>query len=384
MTTVERPADRAVGVPFVDLKVQHAEVAAEVLDGFAEVLEAGDYIGGGAVWAFEEEYAAFCGVRHCIGVGNGTDALELALRALGVGHGDEVVVPAATFIATAEAVLRAGARPVFADVDDETLLLDPGDVERVVTDRTRAVVPVDLHGQVAPFEQLSISLSDRGIAVLEDGAQSQGATRHGRRAGSFGRVAATSFYPGKNLGAYGDGGAVLTDDDDLAEQVRLLGAHGSAVKYVHTSVGFNSRLDTLQAVVLRAKLRRLPGWNAQRREAAARYDSLLDGIPALRLPTTLDGNEHVWHLYVVRVTDASPIGRDEVLRRLHAEGIGAGVHYPVPVHLTPALSMLGHRPGDLPVSERAASQMLSLPMFPGITQAQQTRVAEVLSAALGP
>lgn len=364
-------------IPLVDLSLQHAEVAEEVEAGFAEVLSAGDFIGGKAVSAFEQEYADFADARWCVGVANGTDAIEMALRAAGVGHGDEVVVPANTFIATAEAVVRIGARPVFVDVDDDSLLIDPAAVDAAVSDRTRAVVPVDLYGQVAPFEQLPAHLADRGVTVVEDGAQSQGATRHGRRAGTFGDIAATSFYPGKNLGAYGDAGAVVTDDDSLAERVRLLGAHGSPAKYQHTQFGFNSRLDTLQAVVLRAKLRRLHGWNEQRRLAAAAYDEMLAGTPGLRTPMTLPGNEHVWHLYVVRVGR-----RDEVLAGLQAEGIGAGVHYPVPVHLTPAMGDLGYARGAFPVSERAADEILSLPMFPGITRAQQERVVDVLLSTL--
>ena len=364
-------------IPLVDLSLQHAEVAEEVEEGFAQVLSAGDFIGGKAVSAFEQEYADFIGARSCIGVGNGTDAIEMALRAAGVGHGDEVVVPANTFIATAEAVVRTGARPVFVDVDDHALLIDPTAVERALTERTRAVVPVDLYGQVAPFELLPAVVADRGITVVEDGAQSQGATRHGRSAGTFGDIAATSFYPGKNLGAYGDAGAVLTDDDTLAERVRLLGAHGSPAKYQHTQFGFNSRLDTLQAVVLRAKLRRLCEWNEQRRRAATAYDELLADVHEVRTPATLPGNEHVWHLYVVRVAR-----RDEVLRQLQAEGIGAGVHYPVPVHLTPAMADLASAQGTFPVAERAAREILSLPMFPGITRAQQERVVDVLLSAV--
>jgi len=364
-------------IPLVDLAVQHALVAEEVEEGFADVLSTGDFVGGKAVTAFEQEYAQFVGTRSCVGVGNGTDALELALRAVGVRPGDEVVVPANTFIATAEAVVRAGARPVFVDVDDDALLIEPTAVEEALTERTRAVIPVDLYGQVAPFEQLAPSMADRGVAVVEDAAQSQGATRHGRCAGSFGAAAGTSFYPGKNLGAYGDAGAVTTDDEELAGRVRLLGAHGSPTKYEHTHVGFNSRLDTLQAVVLRAKLRRLRRWNAERREAAAAYDEMLDGTPGLRLPAVLPGNEHAWHLYVVRVE-----GRDSVLESLHARGVGAGVHYPAPVHLTPAMGEYGHGPGSLPVCERAAGRLLSLPLFPGITRAQQEQVSESLRAAL--
>lgn len=364
-------------VPLVDLGLQHAQIAEEVDEGLADVLAAGDFIGGKAVSRFEQEYAEFTGARHCVGVGNGTDALELALRAVGVGYGDEVVVPANTFIATAEAVVRAGGRPVFVDVDDDALLLDPALVEAAISERTRAVIAVDLYGQVAPFERLPSLLAQRGIAVVEDAAQSHGATRHGLSAGRFGTVAATSFYPGKNLGAYGDAGAVTTDDDDLAEAVRLLGAHGSRVKYEHVTVGFNSRLDTVQAVVLRAKLRRLERWNAERRAAAAAYDELLAGAADVRLPITLPGNRHVWHLYVVRVPR-----RDEVLQHMLAEGIGAGIHYPVPVPLTPAMAGYGYRPGGCPVSEAAAGHILSLPIFPGITRHQQERVVDVLLRSL--
>ena len=364
-------------IPLVDLSAQHTHIVDEVEAGFAEVLATGDFVGGKAVAAFEQEYADFVGARSCVGVANGTDALEMALRANAIGSGDEVVLPANTFIATAEAVVRAGARPVFVDVDDDALLIDPTRVTEALTERTRAVIAVDLYGQVAPFEQLPSSLAERGVVVIEDGAQSQGALRHGRPAGRFGRIAATSFYPGKNLGAYGDAGAVVTDDDDLAEHVRLMGRHGSSEKYQHTHVGFNSRLDTLQAVVLRAKLRRLHEWNAERRAAAAVYDDLLGGTPGLRLPETLPGNEHVWHLYVVRVSD-----RDEVLRHARAQGVGASVHYPTPVHLTPAMAEFGAGKGSMPVSEQAAGEILSLPIYPGITAEQQERVADVVRNAL--
>lgn len=364
-------------IPLVDLSLQQAEIADDVQEGFDQALAAGDFVGGKAVAEFEQEYADFLGVRSCVAVGSGTDALEMALRSVRVTYGHEVVLPANTFIATAEAVVRIGATPVFVDVDDDSLLIDPIAVDDAITDRTAAVIPVDLFGQVAPFELLPASMSERGILVVEDGAQSQGATRHGRSAGTFGTLAATSFYPGKNLGAYGDGGAVLTDDDELAYRVRLMGSHGSPSKYVHSHIGFNSRLDTLQAVVLRAKLPRLRGWNEQRREAAARYERLLAGVPGVRLPTTLPGNEHVWHLYVVRVP-----ARDNVLAFMQAEGIGVGVHYPMPLHLTPAMATWGSPRGSFPVSERAADEILSLPIFPGITSSQQERVAQVLSDAI--
>lgn len=364
-------------VPLVDLAAQHAQVADEVAAGFAAVLAATAFVGGKEVAAFEREYADFVGAGHCVGLGNGTDALELALRACGVGRGDEVVLPANTFVATAEAVVRAGARPVLVDVDPDTLLVDPAAAVAAFGPRTRAVVPVHLYGQVAPVEQLAAAADAAGVVVVEDAAQAQGAARHGRRAGTWGRLAATSFYPGKNLGAYGDAGAVTTDDAELARRVRLLGNHGSEVRYEHLVLGFNSRLDTLQAVVLRAKLRRLEGWNAARRAAAARYDALLADLPEVRRPVTAPGNTPVWHLYVVRVP-----GRDEVLRRLNESGIGAAVHYPVPVHRHPAFADLGYPAGAFPVAEQAAGQLLSLPLFAEITPAQQDRVVSELRAAL--
>jgi dTDP-4-amino-4,6-dideoxygalactose transaminase len=365
-------------VPLVDLAVQHAAVAGEVAAGWQDVLARTAFIGGPQVAEFEREYAAFTGVRHCVGVANGTDAIEIALRALGVGPGDECILPANTFIATAEAVCRTGAAPVLVDcADDGTYLIDTGAVEAVVTGRTRAIIPVHLYGQAAPVERL-LPLADRiGAWVVEDAAQAQGARRGGVSAGALGHAAATSFYPGKNLGAYGDAGAVLTGSDDLARRGRMIRDHGSAVKYQHDVLGFNSRMDTLQAVVLSAKLRRLAAWNAARRDAAARYDAALSGLDGVIRPRTLEGNEHVWHLYVVRVPD-----RDRVLKELHAAGIGAGIHYPVPIHLTPAFAGLGPAHGAFPVAERTAPELLTLPLFAEITAEQQERVTGALAAAL--
>jgi dTDP-4-amino-4,6-dideoxygalactose transaminase len=278
-------------IPLVDLRVQHAAVAEEVAEGWRGVLDRTAFIGGPEVAAFEREFAAFCQAAHCVGVANGTDAIEIALRALGVGPGDECILPANTFVATAEAVHRAGAVPVLVDcTDDGTFLMDTAAVDAVVTDRTRAIIPVHLFGQAAPVELL-LPLAERIEAhVVEDAAQAQGARRNGVSAGNLGHAAATSFYPGKNLGAYGDAGAVLTGSGDLADQMRVLRDHGSRRKYEHEVPGVNSRLDTLQAVVLSAKLRRLAGWNAARRAAAARYDALLDGLPGVVLPRTLPGN----------------------------------------------------------------------------------------------
>lgn len=358
-------------VPFVDLAAAHAEVERQVRAGFDRVLGSTAFVQGPDVAAFEREYAHFEGAAHCVAVANGTDALELALRALGAGPDAEVVLPANTFVATAEAVARAGARPVLVDARPGDLLIDPERAAAAVGPATGAIVPVHLYGRLAEAGPLL----ELGPPVLEDAAQSQGARRAGR--GPAGAIAATSFYPGKNLGAYGDGGAVVTGSADLARTVRLLRDHGSERKYHHEIVGFNSRLDTLQAVVLRAKLRRLDGWNEQRRAAAARYGVLLAGIPGLVTPAP-DGTAHVWHLYVIRVPR-----RDEVARRLGGMGVRTGVHYPVPVHLQPAFRHLGHGPGDFPVAEAAAAQILSLPMFPQITEEQQQRVADALWKILG-
>jgi dTDP-4-amino-4,6-dideoxygalactose transaminase len=365
-------------IPLVDLAAQHAAVAAEVAIGWQEVLERTAFIGGPRVAAFESEYANFVGVRHCVAAANGTDAIEIALRALGVGPGDECIVPANTFVATVEAVARAGAVPVPVDcANDGTYLIDPAAVEAALTSRTKAIVAVHLYGQAAAIELLTPLAERVGAWIIEDAAQSQGARRNGAGAGSLGHAAATSFYPGKNLGAYGDAGAALTSSDDVAGQMRMIRDHGSPRKYEHEVFGFNSRMDALQAVVLSAKLRRLDGWNASRRAAAARYDEMLAGLEGVVLPRTLPGNEHVWHLYVVRVPE-----RDRVLKELQEAGIGSGIHYPVPVHLTPAFGGLGYPKGAFPVAEQVAGEILSLPLFAEITQEQQERVVSVLTAAL--
>ena len=362
-------------IPLVDLQAAHADVAEEVELGFKRIISATAFIGGEEVAAFEREFAAFVGVPHCVGVANGTDALELALRAAGVVAGDEVVLPANTFIATAEAVARVGARPVLVDMDPASYLVDVDAALAAVTPATRAVVPVHLYGQLAEVERLTDGLAGTGVTVVEDAAQCQGATRHGRGAGSWG-IAATSFYPGKNLGAYGDAGAVVSTDAALATTVRTLANHGGLAKYVHDLVGCNSRLDALQAVVLRAKLVRLAAANAARRAAATRYDELLAPLDVVR-PVTLPGNEHVWHLYVVQVPD-----RDRVLARLNEAGIGAGIHYPTPLHLTPAFAHLGYRAGAFPHAEAAAGRILSLPLHPHLTAVQQEEVVAALAAAL--
>ena len=365
-------------IPLVDLKAQLTEIGDEVRAGWDAVLEKTAFILGPDVAALEKEYAAFSGCKHAIGVANGTDALELAMRAVGIGPGDEAIVPANTFIATALAVARTGATPVLCDVDPVHQLIDPEKARAAITPRTKAIVPVHLFGQCAPMDGIDAIAKDKGLLVIEDAAQSQGAERHGKRSGAMSLVSGTSFYPGKNLGAFGDAGAVTTSDDAVAKKIRALRNYGSEVKYHHPETGFNSRLDTLQAVVLRAKLKRLDKWNAQRRAAAERYDALLSSVTGAGRPSTLAGNTHVWHLYVVRVAN-----RDAVLKKLNDAGIGAGIHYPVPVHLQGAFAHLGHKEGDFPVTEKAAKEILSLPIFPEITAGQQEEVVGKLRAALG-
>lgn len=360
-------------IPLVDLAMQNNCVAEPINRGLRAVLDSGCFVGGPDVVSFEAEYAAFAGVSYCVGVGNGTDAIELSIRAAGISAGSEIILPANTFIATAEAVVRAGCRPVLVDSDPIYHLIDPSEAAMAIGPRTGAIIGVDLYGQIAPFDKIE----NLGVPVIEDASQSQGAMRFGDVAGAFGLAAATSFYPGKNLGAFGDGGAVTTRDPDLARTVRALGSHGGTRKYEHTIVGFNSRLDTIQAVVLRAKLKHLTDWNAQRNSAAEIYLDILKAIPGIVLPQVLPGNRHVWHLFVIEVQN-----RDRVLRQLQEKGISAGIHYPTPIHLTEAFSYLGYGPGDFPVAEMAADRIISLPIYPGITRSQQLRIAEVLDLAL--
>jgi dTDP-4-amino-4,6-dideoxygalactose transaminase len=364
-------------IPLVDLQAAHREVAEEISSGFHRVIADGAFIKGPDVAEFEREFAEFSGTAHCVGVASGTDAVELALRAVDIPPGAEVVVPANTFAATAAAIVRAGARPVFADVDPDHLLLDPVSAAGMMSTATAAVVPVHLFGQLAPMKELAEGAVRQGVAVIEDAAQCQGASQNGMSAGSYGQAAAVSFYPGKNLGAYGDAGAVVTNSAAVADRVRLLGDHGSERKYVHGDLGFNSRLDTIQAVVLRAKLRRLADWNERRRQAAERYHELLADLDEVVLPNTAPGNVHVWHLYVIQVSR-----RDQVLDKLQKRGIRAGIHYPVPLHLQPAFRRYGYGPGDFPVAEAAAGRIISLPLYPHITAEQQRTVVDALRGAL--
>ena len=366
-----------MGIPLVDLKASLKTVESEVRAGFDRILANTAFILGPEVAAFEEEFAEFSGVSHAVGVANGTDAIELALRGLGIGTGDEVILPCNTFIATALGVQRAGATPVLVDCDPTYHLIDVAALEAAISPRTKALMPVHLYGQSAPSESLAEIASKHSLRLVEDAAQAHGATRHGKAVGSEAAAAGFSFYPGKNLGAFGDAGAVTTNDNDLAKKLRALRNYGSDVKYHHPETGFNSRLDALQAVVLRAKLKHLAKGNRQRRDAAARYHQLLDDLKEVIRPETMEGNEHVWHLYVIRVP-----ARDRTLERLRESGIGAQIHYPIPIHLQGAFGHLGHHEGDFPVAERAAKEILSLPLFPEITEAQQIQVVDELKRAL--
>jgi dTDP-4-amino-4,6-dideoxygalactose transaminase len=346
-----------VEYPFLDLKSLHRPIEGELARAAARVVESGWYVLGREVEAFESEFASYCGVRHCVGASNGLDALHLVLRAYGIGAGDEVVVPANTFIATWLAVSYAGAWPVLVEPVDGTFNLDPERLEAALTPRTRAVIAVHLYGRVADMEPIREITRRRGLKLIEDAAQAHGAVHRGRKAGALGDAAAFSFYPGKNLGALGDGGAVTTDDAELAARVRALANYGSPVKYRHETKGFNCRLDEVQAALLRVKLPYLENWNEHRARLAARYVERLGDLPVIRLPEVPIDGSHVWHLFVIRTAQ-----RDRLADRLRAVGVGTLVHYPVPPHLQPAYADLGLGPGSFPISERIHEEVLSLPL----------------------
>ena len=362
-------------LPFVDLHAQYRNHAAEIDGAIQRVVESGAFIMGPELRAFEDEFARFIGVEHCIGVGSGTSALRAALLALGVGSGDEVLMPANTYIACALATSQTGAVPAFVDVADD-YLLRAEDVERALTPRTKAIMVVHLYGQAADVEAIVALARRRGIAVIEDASQAHGSRLNGRRVGSFGDVATFSFYPGKNLGAYGDGGAVVTNDAEIAERVRLHRDFGQKKKYEHLIKGDNDRLDSLQAAVLRVKLRHIDAWNSGRRAAARQYDQKVAEL-GLRAPECRADEAHVYHLYVVEVPE-----RDALMARFAEADIQVGIHYPVPIHLQPAYRDLDIPRGAFPRTEAAADRILSLPMFAEITSEQIDRVARVLKVHL--
>lgn len=362
-------------VPFVDLKTP----GLELMDGFVEdlrdIVARGAYTLGPEVKDFESEFATYCGSSRALGVSSGTDALRLAYLAMGVGPGDEVIVPVNTFIATAEAVSHIGATPVFVDCLPDTANIDPAKIAAAVTGKTKAVVPVHLYGQPADMEGVLAIARSRGLAVVEDACQAHGATWRGERAGSIGDAAAFSFYPGKNLGALGDGGALTTSDDGLADRAALLRNHGQSDKYTHAVVGYCDRLHNLQAAFLRRKLPHLDAWNAARRRFASMYDAMLAPVDGVELLSTRPDVEPVRHLYVIQVED-----RDGLRDALVAAGVECGIHYPVPLHLTPAYAALGYARGDFPVAERMAGRMVSLPMHPYLSEDDVRHVVSVVRA----
>ena len=356
-------------IPFVDLQMQYRSIKADVDAGIAGVLERGDFILGGDVSKFEEEFAAFCGTTYSLGVANGTDALKLALEACGIGAGDEVITTAHTYIATALAISQCGATPVLVDCEPNYFLIDTSKIEAAITPKTKAILPVHLYGQCADMDPILDIAKRHKLVVVEDACQAHGATYKGKRAGSLGDIAAFSFYPGKNLGAYGDGGAITTNNAELADKVKLLRNYGQRVKYEHLVKGGNSRLDTMQAAVLRVKLRHLEAWNTGRAHAAVMYGQALAGTN-LGLPRVAPWGTHVFHLYVVRTKD-----RAGLMKSLDAANSQHGIHYPIPIHRQQAMADLGYGAGSFPVAEEVAPEILSLPMFPELTQAQVDRVA---------
>ena len=364
-------------VPFVDLRAQYLSLKAEIDAAIQSVLDRSAFILGSEVEAFEAAFAAYLGVRHAVAVGSGTDALRLALEALGIGPGDEVITVPNTYIATCEAVSHTRAAFRWVEVDSRTYNMDPARLEAAITPRTRAVLPVHLYGQPADMAPIVELARRHGLRVIEDACQAHGARYRGRRVGTLGDAACFSFYPGKNLGAYGDGGAVVTDDDEVAERVRVLRNHGQKVKYLHLVEGYCHRLDNLQAAVLAVKLPHLDAWNAARRTHARLYDRLLAGVRGVVPPYVRPDVEHVYHLYVVQVPE-----RDRVQAHLRAAGIETGVHYPIPLHQQPAYAHLGHGPQDYPLSAAAAPRLLSLPMYPELTGEQIQYVVDSLAEAL--
>jgi dTDP-4-amino-4,6-dideoxygalactose transaminase len=362
-------------VPFLDLGAIHLPLKSDLLEEIGELVDSSAFINGPQVAEFERAFAAYCGTSDCVGVASGLDALRLGLTAAGIERGDEVIVAADTFVATLEAVTQAGGVPVVVDASEQDYNLDPAAVEAALTPRTRFLLPTHLYGQLADMRALGRIAEARGLEVLEDACQAHGASRDGIGAGAAGIAAAFSFYPGKNLGAFGDAGALVTSDERVADVSRALREHGQRRKYVHDLEGYTARLDTIQAIVLLAKLPHLDGWNDERKAVASAYGERLQGVGDLRLPPVAPGSDPVWHVYVVRTADP-----DALAGFLRERGIGTGRHYPQPVHLSPAYEWLGHKAGEFPVSEAIGAECLSLPIFPAMTAAQVDAVVEAVEA----
>lgn len=362
-------------IPLVGLKAQYQQIKQDVDAAIAGLIERTEFVGGSEVRLFEEEFAAYCEVAGCVGVGNGTDAIHLALRALGIGAGDEVITVANTFIATSEGISSAGATPVFIDAKEDTMLMNPELIEAAITPRTKAIIPVHLYGQPCEMDRIREIARRHNLKVIEDAAQAHGARYRGQRVGSLGDVACFSFYPGKNLGAYGDGGAVVSNDLEFIDRLRMLCNHGSVEKYTHLIEGVNSRLDSIQAAILRIKLRHLDNWNDLRRKHADAYREAFTGS-ALTTVAVAEEVEPVWHLFVVRVAD-----RDDFQKQLSARGVSTGIHYPLPLHLQPAYKHMMKGEGTFPVSEVCAREIVSLPMFPELTEVEREAVIAASLAA---
>ncbi len=380
--TDAKPRSAPAPIPMLDLRAQYATLRDEIRAALDGVLDSQQFILGRQGQALEEELAGFCGARFAVGVASGTDALILALHAAGVGPGDEVIIPVFTYIATADSVSQLGAKPVFADILPGTFNLDPTQIEPRITPRTKAVVPVHLFGQSADMDPILSLAGSHALPVIEDNAQAIGAKYSGRSTGTLGVMGTLSFFPTKNLGGYGDGGMILTNSPDLNARLRSLRFHGTgADRYISAEQGWNSRLDEIQAAVLRVKLRHLEKWNSARRAHAAQYNALLKDLPGIATPSCAARCEHVYHQYTVRIAGRAA-QRDGVQKKMAARGIASTVYYPLPLHLQPMFATLGYKRGDFPESERAANEVLSLPIYPELLPAQIERVAEALTAAL--
>jgi len=372
--------DKLIVIPLVDLKRQYASIRQEMDEKISGVLKSTAFILGPEVREFEKEFLAFCGTEHAVGVSSGTDALSLALLALDIGKGSEVITTPNTFIATAGAISHVGAQPVLVDVDPESYNIDSSLVEGAITKRTKAIIPVHLYGQPSEMEAILQVAKRHNIKVVEDACQAHGAEYRGRRVGSFGDISAFSFYPGKNLGAYGDGGAVITDKGELADRIRLLRDHGSPKKYYHEIIGYNARLDEIQAAILRVKLRYLNEWNEKRQGNAMLYNEYLKDLldkGSVITPKEMSWAKHVYHLYVIQVEDGI---RDKLIEHLNARGIGAQIHYPIPIHLQKAYKHLGYGEGSFPVAEKLAKRIISLPMFPELEHHEIEYIAQEIRA----
>jgi len=366
-------------VPFLDLKAQYESIRPEIADAIQQVLDKTAFAGGPFVAQFEKEYAAFCGTQFAAGVGSGTEALWLALLALGVGTGDEVITAANTFIATAEAISYCGAKPVFIDVEPGTYNMDPAKLEAAITKKTKAVIPVHLFGQMADMDPILAIARKHKMFVVEDASQAHGAEYKEKKAGSMGDIGCFSFYPGKNLGAYGEGGAVVTSNPEFDRKVRMLRDHGQEKKYYHGMIGWNARMDGIQGAILSVKLKRLPAWNEARRKNAALYDDLLKKVKGVAIPKKANYCKHVYHIYSICVNN-----RDAMIASLAAKDIHCGIHYPIPLHLQEAYKSLGYQKGAFPAAEKAASEFVSLPMFPELTRSQIDTVTGEIRSILEP